>query len=76
MALDKDDEKNYNKKVKKLLPKLLWGVDQGKVLSPQDIGIAKIVTDPKYPLALLTWDDVKLVKFESKTESINGSINA
>ena len=76
LALDKDDEKSYNKKVKKLLPKLLWGADQGKVLSPQDIGIAKVVSDPKYPLALLTGDDVNLVKSESKTESINGSINA
>jgi len=71
MALDKDDKDNYLKKVKELLPDLI----QGKVLSPQDIGIAKEVTDQtKYPLALLTGDDVNLVKSESKTELINGSV--
>jgi len=68
LALDKNNIGG----VRRLLPDLLLG----KVLSPEDIGIAKIVTDQtRYPHALLTGDEVNLVKSKSKSETINGTVN-
>jgi len=68
LALDKD---NIGK-VRQLLPDLMLG----NVLSPEEVGIAKMVTSQtKYPLALLTGNDVNLVRLKSKSETINGTVN-
>ena len=43
-------------------------------MTPEEIGIAKRVADPQYSLALLTGDDVNLVRVASKIVSINGTV--
>jgi len=71
IGLNKTDQDNYEKEVKKMLPILL----AANALSAEEVGIAKVVTDQtKYPLALLTGDNVNLVMSKSKVESINGSV--
>merc|ERR1712142_265217 len=76
LALDKNDEKSYEKGVKELLPQIFFGGD----ISSEDIGIAKAVTAQTksrwpYPLALLEGDDVNLVRVPSKVVQINGTVN-
>ena len=49
----------------------------GGTMTPEEIGIAKRVTDePEYSLALLTGDDVNLVRVPSRVVSINGTVNS
>jgi len=73
LALDKDDEQTYKKKVQELLPNLLM---QDK-LQAGEIGIAKLVTDPKsiYPaLALLKGEDIVEKRTKNKVLSVNGTV--
>merc|ERR1711915_20715 len=72
LALDKNDEESYKKGVRELLPQLLQGGD----ISSEEIGIAKLVTDSKLPLALLKGKDINLVRVKSKVVTINGTMNA
>ena len=71
LALDKNDEESYKKGVRELLPQLLLGGD----ISSEEIGIAKLVTDSKLPLALLKGKDINLVRVKSKVVTINGTMN-
>jgi len=72
IGLDRNDEDKYLKEVKRLLPLLLAA---NALSSPDEVGIAKVVNgQTKYPLALLTGNDVNLVKSKSKVESINGTV--
>jgi len=71
--LDRNDEKTYKKKVRKLLPELL----SENQLAPGEIGIAKQVTDPKSrypPLALLKGDGIVEERPKNKVVSINGTV--
>ena len=73
LALDKDDEQTYKKKVQEMLPELLM---QDK-LQAGEIGIAKLVTDPKsvYPaLALLKGEDIVEKRTKNKVLSVNGTV--
>jgi len=73
LALDKDDEQTYKKKVQEMLPTLLM---QDK-LQAGEIGIAKLVTDPKsvYPaLALLKGEDIVEKRTKNKVLSVNGTV--
>jgi len=74
MKLDKNNGRNFRKEAEELLRELLLYGNP----TPEDVGIAKSVTDQPsyfYQLALLEGDDLNLVRVPSKIVQINGTVN-